>query len=76
MDFFIRCSTSFYNRPFNRVILDSAIGASHVTDPGFWFVKESLGIPMNKMFTVYTATKTIAAVVGLVGTLALAAFLG
>ena len=41
-----------------------AIGASHVTDPGFWFVKESLGIPMNKMFTIYTGSTTIAAVVG------------
>ncbi|MDF2930616.1 MAG: dsdX 1, partial [Anaerospora sp.] len=29
-----------------------AIGASHVTDPGFWFVKESMGIPMNKMFGI------------------------
>nr|WP_320147480.1 gluconate:H+ symporter [uncultured Anaeromusa sp.] len=53
-----------------------AIGASHVTDPGFWFVKESLGIPMNKMFTIYTGSTTIAAVVGLVGTLILAAIVG
>lgn len=51
-----------------------AIGASHVTDPGFWFVKESLGIPMNKMFSIYTASTTIAAVVGLIGTLILASF--
>ena len=53
-----------------------AIGASHVTDPGFWFVKESLGIPMNKMFTIYTGSTTIAAVVGLAGTLILAAVVG
>lgn len=53
-----------------------AIGASHVTDPGFWFVKESLGIPMNKMFTIYTGSTTIAAVVGLAGTLILAAIVG
>ncbi len=53
-----------------------AIGASHVTDPGFWFVKESLGIPMNKMFGIYTASTTIAAVVGLIGVLILAQFLG
>jgi gluconate transporter len=53
-----------------------AIGASHVTDPGFWFVKESLGIPMNKMFGIYTAATTIASVVGLVGVLLLAQFVG
>ena len=53
-----------------------AIGASHVTDPGFWFVKESLGIPMNKMFTIYTGSTTIAAIVGLAGTLILAAVVG
>lgn len=46
-----------------------AIGLSHVTDPGFWFVKESMGIPMNKMFGTYTAATTIAAVVGLVAVL-------
>ena len=53
-----------------------AIGASHVTDPGFWFVKEALGIPMSKMFGIYTAATTIASVVGLVGVLALAQFVG
>lgn len=53
-----------------------AIGASQVTDPGFWFVKESLGIPMNKMFVTYTASTTIAAVVGLIGTLILAGIVG
>ena len=49
-----------------------AIGASHVTDPGFWFVKEALGIPMNKMFGIYTASTTLAAVVGLIGVMILA----
>jgi len=53
-----------------------AIGASHVTDPGFWFVKESLGIPMNKMFGIYTASTTIASVVGLAGVLLLAQIIG
>ncbi len=53
-----------------------AIGASHVTDPGFWFVKESMGIPMNKMFGIYTAATTIASVVALIGVLVLAAILG
>jgi len=53
-----------------------AIGASQVTDPGFWFVKESLGIPMNKMFMTYTAATSIASVVGLVGVLLLAKVVG
>lgn len=53
-----------------------AIGASHVTDPGFWFVKEALGIPMNKMFGIYTASTTIASVIGLVSVLLLAQFVG
>lgn len=48
-----------------------ATGGSHVTDPGFWFVKESLGIPMDKMFITYTAATTIAAVVALFTTLIL-----
>lgn len=53
-----------------------AIGLSHVTDPGFWFVKESMGIPMNKMFSIYTGATTIASVVGLVAVLTLAKVLG
>ncbi|MBP2656217.1 MAG: dsdX 1 [Firmicutes bacterium] len=53
-----------------------AIGASQVTDPGFWFVKESLGIPMNKMFMTYTAATSIAAVIGLAGVLLLAQVVG
>jgi GntP family gluconate:H+ symporter/D-serine transporter len=53
-----------------------AIGASQVTDPGFWFVKEAMGIPMNKMFVTYTASTTIASVVGLVGVLILSSIVG
>lgn len=53
-----------------------AIGASHVTDPGFWFVKESMGIPMNKMFSIYTGATTIASLIGLGSVLALASALG
>ncbi|TBW40054.1 permease DsdX [Siculibacillus lacustris] len=49
-----------------------AIGASHVTDSGFWFVKESLGIPMKAMYATWTASTTIAAVIGLAGVLVLA----
>jgi GntP family gluconate:H+ symporter/D-serine transporter len=51
-----------------------AIGASHVTDSGFWFVKESLGIPMKAMYTTWTLCTTIAAVVGLAGVLVLSTF--
>lgn len=57
------------------VIGAGAIGASHVTDSGFWFVKESLGIPMGSMYATYTAGTTIAAVLGLIGTLLLSMFL-
>lgn len=53
-----------------------AIGLSHVTDPGFWFVKEALGIPMNRMFGIYTASTTIASIVGLAGVLLLAKIVG
>jgi GntP family gluconate:H+ symporter/D-serine transporter len=53
-----------------------AIGASHVTDPGFWFVKEAMGIPMDKMFGTYTAATTIASVVSLGATLLLASLVG
>lgn len=49
-----------------------AIGASHVTDSGFWFVKECLGIPMRAMYATFTLSTTIAAVGGLVGVLILA----
>lgn len=52
-----------------------AIGASHVTDSGFWFVKESLGIPMKAMYATFTLSTCIAAVAGLVGVLLLAQLL-
>lgn len=52
-----------------------SIGASHVTDPGFWFVKESMNISVGTMFATYTVATCIAAVLGLFGTLILAAFL-
>jgi len=51
-----------------------AIGGSHVTDSGFWFVKESLGIPMGAMYATYTVSTCIAAVIGLLGTLLLSLF--
>ena len=57
------------------VIGAGATGASHVTDSGFWFVKESLGIPMGSMYATYTAGTTIASVLGLFGTLLLSLFL-
>lgn len=49
-----------------------AIGGSHVTDSGFWFVKESLGIPVGTMYVTYTVATCIAAALGLIATLALA----
>jgi gluconate transporter len=50
-----------------------SIGASHVTDPGFWFVKESCGIPMKDMFRAYTMATTVASVSALAGVMAIAA---
>lgn len=52
-----------------------AIGFSHVTDSGFWFVKECLNVPVDVMYKTYTVSTTIAAVVGLIGTLILSLFL-
>ena len=49
-----------------------AIGASHVTDSGFWFVKECLGIPMKDMYATFTLSTCIAAVAGLIGVLLVA----
>ena len=51
-----------------------AIGGSHVTDSGFWFVKECLGIPMKAMYATWTLSTTIAGVVALIGVLLLAQF--
>ncbi len=48
-----------------------AIGGSHVTDSGFWFVKESCGIPMSAMYATYSVATCIASVLGLAGTLLL-----
>jgi GntP family gluconate:H+ symporter/D-serine transporter len=53
-----------------------SIGASHVTDPGFWFVKESCGISMKDMFRAFTVSSTLASVVALAALLLLAAMLG
>lgn len=48
-----------------------AVGASHVTDPGFWFVKEACGIPLKDMFRTFTVSSTLASVVALGGVLIL-----
>ena len=53
-----------------------ACGGSHVTDPCFWFVKEALGIPLEKMYMTYTAATTIAAVVALIAVLAFSSVIG
>lgn len=53
-----------------------AIGLSHVNDSGFWIVKEYFGMPLTDMFKSYTAATTIAAVIGLIGTLLIAGIAG
>jgi gluconate:H+ symporter, GntP family len=49
-----------------------AIGLSHVNDSGLWIVKEYFGMSLIDTFKTWTASTTIAAVVGLIGTLILA----
>lgn len=58
------------------VIGAGAIGASHVNDPGFWFVKEYFGMSMVDMFKSYTLSCCIASVVALLMTLAVTSALG
>lgn len=53
-----------------------AIGFSHVSDSGFWIVKEYLGMELTDMFRTYTLSTVIAAIVGLIGVLILASILG
>jgi gluconate:H+ symporter, GntP family len=48
-----------------------AIGLSHVNDSGLWIVKEFFGMSLPDTFKTWTASTTIAAVVGLIGTLIL-----
>lgn len=60
---------------FAIAIGSGAIGFSHVTDSGFWFIKECLNIPVDVMYKTYTVSTIIAAVIGLIGTLLLSLFL-
>lgn len=58
------------------VIGAGAIGASHVNDPGFWFVKEYFGMSMPDMFKSYTLSTCIASVVALLVILSVTSVLG
>lgn len=58
------------------VIGAGAIGASHVNDPGFWFVKEYFGMSMTDMFKSYTLSTCIASVIALIVILAATQILG
>lgn len=53
-----------------------AIGFSHVSDSGFWIVKEYLGMELTDMFKTYTASTVIASVIGLIGVLILYTVVG
>lgn len=44
-----------------------ALGLSHVTDSGFWFVKECLGMSVEETLKTYTLSVTIASVCILLG---------
>lgn len=58
------------------VIGAGAIGASHVNDPGFWFVKEYFGMSMPDMFKSYTLSTCIASVIALIVILTVTQILG
>jgi GntP family gluconate:H+ symporter len=65
----------------NRELLVVAIGAGsliagHVNDGGFWLVKEYLNTTVPQTLATWTVLETIVAVCGLLGCLALAAFVG
>ena len=49
---------------------------SHVNDPGFWMIQSFFGLEMKETFVTWTVLETTLSVVGLAGTLALAAVLG
>jgi gluconate transporter len=48
-----------------------AIGLSHMTDSGFWIVKEFFGMSLSDTLKTWTVSTTIAGVGGLVGVLVL-----
>ncbi len=48
---------------------------SHVNDPGFWMIKEFFGLELSETLATWSVLETILSVVGLAGTLALAAIL-
>jgi H+/gluconate symporter-like permease len=48
-----------------------AIGLSHMTDSGFWIVKEFFGMSLSDTLKTWTVSTTIAGVSGLIGVLLL-----
>lgn len=58
------------------VIGAGAIGASHVNDPGFWFVKEYFGMSMVDMFKSYTLACCITSVIALLVALTVTSAMG
>jgi H+/gluconate symporter-like permease len=64
----------------NRELLVVSIGAgsliaSHVSDGGFWLVKEYLNMSVPQTFATWTVLETIISVAGLAGVLLLSAVL-
>jgi GntP family gluconate:H+ symporter len=65
---------------FGPELLVLATGAgslfcSHVNDPGFWMIKEFFGLEVGETLATWSVLETILSVVGLLGTLLLAAVL-
>ena len=65
----------------NRELLVVSIGAgsliaSHVSDGGFWLVKEYLNMSVPETFATWTVLETIVSIAGLGGVLLLSTFVG
>jgi len=60
------------------LVLSTGAGSlfcSHVNDPGFWMIKEFFGLEVGETLATWSVLETILSVVGLAGTLLLAAVL-
>ena len=60
------------------LVLSTGAGSlffSHVSDSGFWMIKEFFGLELSETLATWSVLETILSVVGLLGTLLLAVFL-
>jgi len=52
-----------------------SLGFSHVNDPGFWMAKEFFGLEVSETLQTWTLMESVLSILGLLGTLLLAAVL-